>query len=423
MSKAVILAIKDLRILSRDRFGMFWVLGFPILFALFFGAVFSSGNKGPSGMRVAVVDEDKSDFSRLYVSHLQSYDALKITLLSREESINQVRTGKQVAAVILKKGFGDGFTAMFDNNDPKLQIASDPSRRMEGGYLQGLLSKAQFEALGERFIDRDWMRSQINDWRSEVAKDKGLNPKQTDVFLSFFNSFDEFIQDVNEKNYKTGLKGGIFNFAQLDVEKEKGKSPASSFQITFPQAIMWGLLGCAATFAISTVTERRTGTFNRLLIAPLSRRHILAGKALACLFTCMSVIFIQCLAARIFFGMPINSPILFVPAALCATFCFVGMMMFASTAGRTEQSVAGLTWVIFMIMAMLGGGMIPLIAMPRWLQSVSCISPVKWGIFALEGAIWRDLTAAEMVTPCAILLGVGLAAFSLGVLMLRKAEL
>jgi ABC-2 type transport system permease protein len=71
-------------------------------------------------------------------------------------------------------------------------------------------------------------------------------------------------------------------------------------------------------------------------------------------------------------------------------------------------------------MAMLGGGMIPLIAMPRWLQSASYISPIRWGIFALEGAIWRDLTVTEMFIPCAVLFGIGIVSFSLGVLMLRR---
>jgi ABC-2 type transport system permease protein len=68
MNKAIQLAIKDLRVLSRDKFGMFWVLGFPVIFALFWGSIYSGESKGPSGMKVAVVDEDKSDLSQLYVT-------------------------------------------------------------------------------------------------------------------------------------------------------------------------------------------------------------------------------------------------------------------------------------------------------------------------------------------------------------------
>ena len=34
------LAWKDLRLLGRDRFGVFWVLAFPLMMALLFGAIF-----------------------------------------------------------------------------------------------------------------------------------------------------------------------------------------------------------------------------------------------------------------------------------------------------------------------------------------------------------------------------------------------
>jgi ABC-2 type transport system permease protein len=120
--------------------------------------------------------------------------------------------------------------------------------------------------------------------------------------------------------------------------------------------------------------------------------------------------------------MPIGNLPLFVLAALCTLLCFVGLMMFICTLGRTEQSVGGAGWAILMIMAMLGGGMVPLAFMPSWLRSFSHISPVKWSIFALEGAIWRNFSLTEMISPCLILLAIGTAAFLLGVVMLRRQE-
>jgi ABC-2 type transport system permease protein len=59
---------------------------------------------------------------------------------------------------------------------------------------------------------------------------------------------------------------------------------------------------------------------------------------------------------------------------------------------------------------MTGGGMIPLIAMPPWMQAVSNFSPVKWGILSFEGAIWRGFSLAEMVPALGILLGIGVVA-------------
>jgi ABC-2 type transport system permease protein len=48
------------------------------------------------------------------------------------------------------------------------------------------------------------------------------------------------------------------------------------------------------------------------------------------------------------------------------------------------------------------------------MQAIGNVSPVKWGILALEGAIWRGFGPAEMILRCAILLAIGAGGFALG---------
>jgi hypothetical protein len=55
-------------------------------------------------------------------------------------------------------------------------------------------------------------------------------------------------------------------------------------------------------------------------------------------------------------------------------------------------------------------------------QRISHLSPVKWGILALKGAIWRGFTLGEMFIPCAILLAVGVICFGAGVTILSRSE-
>jgi len=54
------------------------------------------------------------------------------------------------------------------------------------------------------------------------------------------------------------------------------------------------------------------------------------------------------------------------------------------------------------------------------MKIVSNISPVKWNIQALEGAIWRGYSLAEMLLPCGVLAGIGLAGFFVGVKFLSR---
>lgn len=100
---------------------------------------------------------------------------------------------------------------------------------------------------------------------------------------------------------------------------------------------------------------------------------------------------------------------------------FVGIMMLLSVIGRTERSAAGIGWAILMMMSMIGGGMLPLFIMPEWMQTVSNISPVKWAMLAMEGAIWRQFTLREMLLPWSIMWSVGMIGFFAGVSVFKSA--
>jgi ABC-2 type transport system permease protein len=82
--------------------------------------------------------------------------------------------------------------------------------------------------------------------------------------------------------------------------------------------------------------------------------------------------------------------------------------------GWSEAAVGGISWAVLVVMAMFGGGMIPLAAMDGVLAQLSHISIFRWTILALEGAVWRDYTLMEMLTPCGILLAIGVGGFVVG---------
>lgn len=195
------------------------------------------------------------------------------------------------------------------------------------------------------------------------------------------------------------------------VERE---GPRSGFEVTFPQGVLWGVIGCTVAFALSLVTERTRGTLLRLRVAPLGRAQILAGKALACFLTILALQGLLFGLGTAAFGIRPQAPLLLLLACLSVAVCFVGLMMAVTVLGRTEQTVGGLAWALALPMAMFGGGMVPLFVMPAWMQPLSHLSPVRWGILAMEGALWRGFTPAEMLGPCAVLVAVGLLAFALG---------
>ncbi len=108
---------------------------------------------------------------------------------------------------------------------------------------------------------------------------------------------------------------------KVPVTQTERRGAANAFQVTFPQGVVWGIVGCVMTFAIGLLTERVRGTLVRLRMAPLSRAQVLGGKALA-RFLSISVLQIVLLTlGAIFLGVRPPSVPLLVPAYVCASGC------------------------------------------------------------------------------------------------------
>ena len=135
---------------------------------------------------------------------------------------------------------------------------------------------------------------------------------------------------------------------------------------------------------------------------------------------CVLTMLALMLVATLVLGVQLRQPWLLIVPIVATAICFTGLMMVAAVMGKTEQAVAGASWGAMMPFAMIGGGMIPLIAMPPWLQSLSDFSPFKWAIYSIEGAVWRGLGFTELLGPCAILVALGAAFFGIGLLIYRK---
>ncbi len=421
MSRIATLAAKDLRILWRDKFGLFWILVFPLLFALFFGAIFSGGREGSrAAMKVGLVDLDRSEKSERFAKELVKSKAVELTPLSEPQARDDVRRGKLTGFVVLREGFGKS-SGFFSGNAPAIDLGIDPARQAEGGYLEGLVTQASFALMKEEFTDAKAMRENLRQSKERLDRDPDLAPDRREKLKKFFGDLDDVLGSADLDGIGAPPSMDAARVRRVDVAPDR-IGPRSAFEITFPSAVLWGVLGCAAGFAIGLVIERKAGTLLRLRVSPLSRGHILAGKALGCFIACSAVALLLLGVGRLIFGVRISSPGLLAVAVLSTAAAFVGIMMLMSVLGKTEQSVAGAGWAILTVMAMLGGGMVPLIAMPAWMQTASHVSPVKWGIVALEGAIWRGFSPSDMALPCAILWGIGLLGFGVGVRIFSKFE-
>ncbi len=396
---------KDFLQLRRDPAALFFALGWPLIVAIAFGLVFGGGGGASAKPKVALVDLDRSAASRTFVESLRAMPELDADLQAREAARDAVRRGQRVAAIVLPEGWGASRGLGFSPNALPVTLLVDPSRQAEQAMLQGLLVKAAMQDMMSGQQDAATRAAMLAQAKADVA---ALPPQSRAAFEGFYESLDGL---MSTPEVQAPASGGA-EMSPLRVETEsvqaRRRGPANSHAVTFPQGMFWAVLGVLMSFATSLATERSEGTWLRLRTAPVRGWHLLAGKGLACALAMLLALNLLALVGYVAFGVRPDWLLLEL-AFVAGVFCFTAMMMLFAMLARSVRAASGIAWAALMPMAMLGGAMIPLFAMPAWLQAASSASPVKWLLLAIEGAVWRGFTFVEMLPALGVLVGVGAA--------------
>jgi ABC-2 type transport system permease protein len=428
MNRVITLAFKDLAVLRREKEALFWIFLFPLVFALFFGFLSGGGGGERGKLQVAFVDEDRSDGSRALLEKLRKSDSLAVydeskvgTPFTADSARNAVRRGDLTAFLIVPSGYGATADSFWQPGKP-LELGTDPSRTAEAGMLEGALMQTIFSGLGQQLTDPKRVKANADKALAELDRSRGLDADQKKLLKSFLGDWEKFMGSAPASVAEYSPFAAENKLKKVPVVLEEGNKPKSAFEVTFPSAVTWGMYGCIISFAISIVSERTKGTLIRLRMSPLSWAEIVAGKGLACFLVSVLVAVALMVLGHLLFGIRVESVVGLALAIVSAAFCYTGLMMALAGLGKTEKAVSGSAAAVFMPLAMIGGAMIPLAFMPAWMQPVSNISPTKWNIVALEGAIWRGNSLAEMMLPCGVLLAIGAAGFALGVRFLSRQK-
>jgi len=414
MRTILIIAAKNLLLTWRDRFGFFWwLIAFPLLIAVMIGSIFAGALQEPAeGVPFAVVDLAPSQDTREFLDVLGNTGAMDITQMSPDAARDAVRRGDMAAFVELRAGFRVSPALLFGETLP-VALGVDPIRRAEAAYYEAALYDAAMTLLQRHWFDPARRPQMVEAWiRERRGTVSAFERASIDVALAAVDRLTGAAPPTSTAA-STGPAADTPGSAaapsgklsRVEFVPVMGSTrPQSAFEICFPIGAIWGLLGLAASFATRIVRDRESGTLIRLRAAPINRNHILAGNGLAAFVACIGVTLLLLGVGIALFGVRVQSVPVLVVAVLCTAVCFVGVTMFLSVLGDTETAVSGAGWAFLLVMALLGGGMVPQIFLPAWMDLAGNLSFVKWAVRGLEGGIWRGLTLSEIGLPAAILL-------------------
>jgi ABC-2 type transport system permease protein len=201
--------------------------------------------------------------------------------------------------------------------------------------------------------------------------------------------------------------------------RQVSPSPSGFKQSSPGQLVSWTLItltGAASVF----VNERLSGTLRRLLITPASKVTLLMGKIAGRLMLGWMQMGLLVLFGAFVLGVnwgnsPLAIAILLITFGLAATALGVMLGAFA----RTRSQAGGLSVLVSMLLASLGGAWWPLEITPPLYQTVVKALPSTWAMTGLSDIITRGGGAADILLEAGILLAFSAVFFVIGLKRLR----
>lgn len=149
--------------------------------------------------------------------------------------------------------------------------------------------------------------------------------------------------------------------------------------------------------ALSVAREREQGTFDQLLVTPLTPLQILIGKALPSILVGLLQSTIIFLIILLWFQIPINGSVwLLYLGLLMFTVASVGIGLSISALSLTMQQAMLYAFMLVMPLMLLSGLLTPVGNMPKVLQAATYVNPLRFAIdlvrrVYLEGSGFSDV--------------------------------
>ena len=381
--------------LWRDRGALVMTFLLPPLVFLIFSAVFSGATGEDIKLKLAVADEARTVDSRRLLSALVTDADLRADdVASGDEVRRLVRAGRADAGLIIRA-------------DPGLEtrpvlIVSDASRAVAAPLTMARVQQAMGRVMPDVLLARTL---------AETAPSfGGLTPRQQ---ANAARTLDALAKAPPTGEARTGL------FAREDIagaRKGGGTIAYYAGAVTILFALFSAMQG-----ALSLIDERRSGVADRILAGAAGMGPVINGKFVFLLGQGLLQAIAIFATAQVIYQVPVlgHLPMWLVTNLLVAA-CAAGLAMAIVTFCKTREQAQMLSTFVILILAAVGGSMVPRFLMPPWLQTLGWGTPHAWAIEAYQAILWRDGGIGSVYMAWIVLGGVGAAGLVLAHLAARR---
>ncbi len=170
----------------------------------------------------------------------------------------------------------------------------------------------------------------------------------------------------------------------------------------------------------SLLMERAAGTLARVAAAPVRPTQIVLGKLLAIFLTGLATIFVIWAATTYAFGADWGDPLGVLLLAVAATAAMCGIGVFLTSLAKTEQQAFGITLLVGLFLALVGGNLLPSGSLPDAFQVLALGTPNGWALVGFGRLDQLGEPASSIIGPVVVLLVIAVVAGALAMTRVRR---
>jgi ABC-2 type transport system permease protein len=366
------------------------VIVLPLALTMLFGSAFSGGEAKP--MQVLFVDEDGSSYSAQVGTLLDAEESFETSAVTRIEAEDLIAKGDESVAVLVPEGFEAGLKG----EGAEIEVLRDPASESAFAVTSVVAGIA--------------MRISGDAQAAEIVV-SAAPPGAVD--------FDTVYRTTDAK---WEPKPPVYAEGQTVVASDvRGDSViASGATLSSIGFTVWFILFMTFGSAGGILEEREQGTLRRLLVAPVTRSTIVAGKVFGIVVAAALQAFILVAVGALAFGVlwgrdPLAVFLVLGSYVLAGT----GLAVFVSAVVRTRDQLSGLSPIISTGLAMLGGCLWPVEVISPFMQTVAKFTPTGWAVMGLTDVVARNQGLDAAIVPTLVLLGFATVSLGLGVRFLK----
>jgi ABC-2 type transport system permease protein len=390
--------LKDLRILVRDKVGLAMMFLLPIVLAIVITAIQNSTFELVNDNKVPMLmcNKDPGEAGEQLIKAIQKIGMFEIKQVGKEQTEKQITDRMHAKVALVAILIPPNFTAKLSTQAKiisgealsRLGLPVDSVAVVSGGldpitiYYHPVLQESFRQSI------QGALRSAL-----QLVENKL-------ILKSIYFS-------LNEKEIPDTLEREIVNnqipIREIAISRNGSRNIPNATQHNIPAWTIFAMFFVVISLASSVVREKLNGSFLRLRTLPTNFMMALFSKQLTYLcVTLVQVAIIFSIGAWLFpvIGLPkLNLPADLaglVIVSVISGWCAVSYAICVGVFAQTQEQANGFGAVSIVLLAAIGGIMVPSFAMPGSFQAIMKLSPLHWcleayyGLF-LEGGKLKDI--------------------------------